>query len=203
MISSTDPAIGLIERLRTIDLETVAISAAIDSQGKLSAVGGLSGKLLGAIHYLQTVGVLRTIVVATTQNDLDPHLFETSAQFQIRAAATFMEALSVLIEEALAYQEVKHAIGDVIILPGREPVAFTAPLYQQLSLLRAIEAKSLPGENPAATGMNRWDEWRNAEIQRWEEELLAVPAPSEVVAWETLVSRFITRHEGVSKHRSK
>ena len=80
-----DPA-QFLERLKDLDLSEVAITAALDAEGRLGPVGGLRAKLLGAADDAATppwlreaesaalLGELRLVVIAEKQPDVPPAL---------------------------------------------------------------------------------------------------------------------------------
>jgi hypothetical protein len=78
----------------------VTITAAIDASGHLHPVGGLWAKLLAAAKEAATVGLLRTIVVASEQADIPLELEqETASPLRVLRAATLYDAINRLYEE--------------------------------------------------------------------------------------------------------
>lgn len=87
----------IIERLRGLELDRIAISATIEPSGALGPVGGLWPKLLAAAEESSKLGLLRVVVVAEGQTDVPSALLEPNASpLRVVTAATIEEAIEKL-----------------------------------------------------------------------------------------------------------
>ena len=187
-----DNDVSLSDRLQALALTSVTITAAIDASGHLSPVGGLWPKLLAAAKEAATVGLLRTIVVASEQADIPSELEqETAAPLRVLRAATLHDAINRLYEEhgprhAVRQYEREHCAA--LPLLGRA-VSLTAH-YQALPLLREVKRDRL-----LRTGRKRGQEedaqtLRSTDILRWEEEVSGEHVTYEKIELDQLFTRF-------------
>lgn len=90
----------LTEWLHTLELAQVAVTATVDSAGRLGAVGGIWPKLLAASKEAGQLGLLRIVVVAAEQTDVPAELLTPNASpIRILQTATLEEAAHKLYEE--------------------------------------------------------------------------------------------------------
>ncbi len=183
------------EQLQTLDLTQIAVTAMIDSTGRLGAVKGLWSKLLAAAREAATLGLLRIIVVATDQPDVPPELEHASASpLRILRASTLHEISARLYEEHGPQQAVRQYERErcaTLDLLGR-PVSL-AGHYQSLPLLREVKRSRLPRARPTAYGEeNDFPAFHGVDIARWEEEVHGESIIYESIEVEQLFENFHT-----------
>jgi HEAT repeat protein len=186
------------EQLQTLDLTQVAVTAMIDSTGRLGAVKGLWSKLLAAAREAATLGLLRIVVVAADQPDVPPELEHTSASpLRILRASTLQEIVTKLYEEHGPQQAVRQYEREqcaTLDLLGR-PVSL-ASHYQSLPLLREVKRRRLPRARQAADGAeNDSPAFHGVDIARWEEELHGESITYESIGIEQIFENFHTFEE--------
>lgn len=93
MPGSKPSASDLALNLQSIDLESVAVCAALTEDGRLEPVGGLRDKLEATVG--QSLGLLHTVVVAKDQ-PVNPRLDTPEAQPRGRGADTLLSAIEII-----------------------------------------------------------------------------------------------------------
>lgn len=173
-------AAQLAEWLQTLALEQVAVTATIDSTGRLGAVGGLWPKLLAASKEAAQMGLLRLVVVAEDQTDVTQELLDpTATPLRVLKAATLQDVIEQLYEEhgprfALKQYE-REQCATIEILGVSVPIE---QYYQTLPLLQEVRRELLPKERtsaplPTTNKLSPRDhlELPGTDLLRWEEEL--------------------------------
>lgn len=187
-----DHDVPLSERLQALTLASVTITAAIDASGQLSPVGGLWPKLLAAAKEAATVGLLRTIVVASEQTDIPRELEQEAASpLRVLRAATLHEAVNRLYEEhgprhAVRHYEREHCAA--LPLLGR-PVSL-ADHYQALPLLREVKRDQLLHTRRMREPEEDARTLRGTDILRWEQEVSGEQVTYEQIALDQLFTHF-------------
>ncbi len=162
-----------IPDLDGLDLEGIAVTAAIDSQGRLSFVGGLWEKLGKQLMDLAHRGLIRIVVVAEDQNDVPSQYLPVDAHpLRVVKAKSLDQAVCKVHEEARPRQAIcefeRAATQYLDVLDRSLPIN---EHYQLLPLLREVRRERLPRES---VGEERPSAERGvpaAELIRWEEEL--------------------------------
>lgn len=183
-------AAQIAEWLQALELGQVAVTATIDSTGRLGAVGGLWSKLLAASKEAAQMGLLRLVVVAADQADIAPELLDPAATpLRVLKAVTLQEVIQQLYEEygprhaIRRYEREQSASIDIL---GK--AVSIERYYQTLPLLREVNRELLPKEEENAFLLDAHERSQRedtdppgAELLRWEEEL-----QQEYVSYERL-----------------
>ena len=173
-------ALGLARLLVThepysdLDLEQLAVTAEITTNGQLQPVGKVWHKLLGEeIKALAQRKLLRTVVVADGQEGIPAAYLTPEADLYVVPALSVKEATERLIAESLPWQRVRQfeckASQDLLIIDRLVPLT---EHYQVLPLLQEVKKEALPRVKQSDS---EEDDQSNPlstyELLRWEEDL--------------------------------
>lgn len=160
----------LRDLLRSLDLSSIACSAAIDTAGALSAVN-LAGKIEAATARYR-LGLLHGLVIAAAEQRVDQRLLNGEGDvLPLHKAATFADAIRAiddLSRPRLAVADRVPATFEIFGVGAEQP--FDAEIYQDLPLLRRVPRDRLPGERDADSVDER-SRMRDLPLERWEEQL--------------------------------
>lgn len=176
-------ALGLIQllagELDTLEMTAIGGTASVGADGTLHKVGGLWQKLGEHTIDLARRGLLRTIVVATEQEDVpSEYLGNESEGLQVLQAQNVQDAVRQLQDQfqprrAVQQYEYEHC-QYFEILDKTVPIAAH---YQVLPLLQVVKRERLPHLRVSTT-RNAFDQQearlqglRDTDIVRWEEAL--------------------------------
>jgi HEAT repeat protein len=169
----------ILHWLRPVDLSKLALTAAIDGNGKLRQVGGLWEQLSAAAQEAGRMGLLRAVATSADQNDVPEPLKDPNASpLQVLQGESVEVILQRLYEEhgprAAVRRYERHACGKLELPDRKVPIE---KLYQPLPLLREVKDKARDLPHERFHGRREREEaaaseYRGIEIQRWEEEVL-------------------------------
>ncbi len=180
-------AIGLVRLLAepsheewgALELDGVGLTAAVDTAGNLSRIGGLWEKLGEQTIDLARRGLLHTVVVAAEQNNVpESYLYEIAEPLRVLKAKTVDDALKQLHDNSLprrvVLQKAREECAKLDILGWKQVPMETH--YQMLPLLHEVKREKLPrseqgrGENAEHDDDER-SRGRAVEVLGWEEEM--------------------------------
>lgn len=187
--SSPPPTLADLARLLgSVNLEDVAISAAIDAQGRLYPVNGLTDKLGAALERQQRTGLLHGVLVANDQHDGNPlKPGPSTVPLQLLRAGTLHEAAEKLAAESQPRHIIAGEIRDTFRLFGvPDPVPFKQ-YYQHLAVLKPVDREKLPRAAVAGLAENAYAPLREASIRQWDEAVARESAGYEGESLEAAV----------------
>ena len=168
--------------LQTLDLAKVAVTATVDPEENLGAVGGLWSKMRAAaqvrgpesaLRAAASLGLLHAVVVAAAQSDVPPELLAPEAfPLHLIQAASLEQAVEKLYEEHgprwAVRQHEREKCANLEIIDRSVPLA---RLYQALPLLREIKPEDLPRRDPRTPDRPEDAESKLhlTDLVRWEE----------------------------------
>jgi len=160
----------LIDQLRTLDLASVACSAALDDTGALGAVN-LAGKIEAATAR-HRLGLLHGLVIAEAEQGVDQRLLAGEGDaLPLKKAATLAEAIQAIDALSRPRRMVADRIPATFEVFGVDtPQPFDGETYQHLPLLRRVPRERLPRERDA-DDVDERSRLRDLPLERWDEQL--------------------------------